>query len=125
MYPQKKLADEYHQDIIDAIDLASISGVEKIATFSGCPGDSDSAMYPNWPVSPFPEDFQTVFEWQWNEKLFPYWKETGRYAEEKGVKIAMELHGGYSVYTPYPMIKMLEGTGCKTIGANLDPSHMW
>ena len=74
---------------------------------------------------PFLKIFKLFFEWQWNEKLIPYWKETGKYAEEKGVKIAMELHGGYSVYTPYPMIKMLEGTGCKSIGANLDPSHMW
>ena len=125
VHPQKKLADEYHKDIIDAIDLAAKLGVSRIVTFSGCPGGSDSAKFPNWPVSPFPEDFQTIFEWQWNEKLIPYWKKTGKYAEEKGVKIAMELHGGYSVHTPFTMIKMIQETGCKSIGGNLDPSHMW
>ena len=125
VHPQKKLADEYHQDIKDAIDLASELGVEKIVTFSGCPGDSEGAKYPNWPVSPFPEDFQTVVEWQWKEKLVPYWTEMGKYAESKGVKIALELHGGYSVHTPYTMLKMREETGCKFIGGNLDPSHMW
>ncbi len=125
VHPQQKLADEYHQDIKDAIDLASELGVEKIVTFSGCPGGSDTDSYPNWPVSPFPEDFQSVFEWQWNEKLVPYWKKMGKYAEDKGVKIAMELHGGYSVHTPYTMIKMRNETGCKVLGGNLDPSHMW
>ena len=125
LHPQKDLAEEYDRDIKDAIDLASVLGVEKIVTFSGCPGDSDSARYPNWPVSPFPEDLQAVFNWQWKEKLLPYWKKMGKYAEEKGVKVAMELHGGYSVHTPYTMIKMREETGCSAIGANLDPSHMW
>ncbi len=125
VHPQKELADEYHQDIIDAIDLAAEIGVEKILTFSGTPGDSENSKYPNWPVSPFPEDLQAVFNWQWSEKLIPYWTETGKYAEKKGVKIAMELHGGYSVHSPYTMIKMRKETGCKALGGNLDPSHMW
>jgi sugar phosphate isomerase/epimerase len=125
LHPDKVLADEYHRDMKEAIDLASEIGVEKIVTFSGCPGDSDSAKYPNWPVSPFPEDLQAVFKWQWEKKLIPYWKEMGKYAEDKNIKIAMELHGGYSVHTPYTMIKMREETGCRYIGGNLDPSHMW
>jgi sugar phosphate isomerase/epimerase len=125
VHPQKKLAEEYHQDIKDAIDLASELGVEKIVTFSGCPGGSEGDRYPNWPVSPFPEDFQTVVEWQWKEKLIPYWKKMGKYAEDRGVKVAMELHGGYSVHTPYTMIKMRKETGCAALGGNLDPSHMW
>ena len=125
LHPQKDLAQMYDRDIREAIDLASKIGIEKIVTFSGCPGDSENSRYPNWPVSPFPEDFQSVFEWQWNKKIVPYWKLLGNYAEDKGVKIAMELHGGYSVHTPYTMIKMRQETGCKFIGGNLDPSHMW
>jgi len=125
LHPQKSLAEEYHQDIKDAINLASELEIEKIVTFSGCPGASKESRYPNWPVSPFPEEFQTVFEWQWREKLVPYWKEMGKYAENKGVKVAMELHGGYSVHTPYTMIKMRQETGCNFLGGNLDPSHMW
>jgi len=64
VHPQKDLAAVYHQDIKESIDLASELGVERIVTFSGCPGDSDGSKYPNWPVSPFPEDFQTVYKWQ-------------------------------------------------------------
>lgn len=115
----------YHQDIKDAVDLASLLGVGRIVTFSGCPGDSDNALYPNWPVSPFPEDFQKILAWQWEEKLIPCWTEMGIYAAEKGVKIAMEMHGGYSVHSPATAIRMRKDTGCKALGANLDPSHMW
>ena len=125
VHPQKDLAAVYHQDIKESIDLASELGIERIVTFSGCPGDSEGSKYPNWPVSPFPEDFQTVFEWQWEEKLLPYWIKMGQYAEDKGVKVAMEMHGGYSVHSPYTAIKMRKGTGSKALGANLDPSHMW
>jgi sugar phosphate isomerase/epimerase len=125
VHPQPHLARMYHRDIKDTIDLAAEIGVSRIVTFSGCPGDSDTARYPNWPVSPFPEDFQELFAWQWEKKLIPYWKEMGRYAEDKGVKIAMEMHGGYSVHSPYTAIKMRKETGCNSLGANLDPSHMW
>ena len=125
LHPQKNLAQSYHQDIKDSIDLAALLGVERIVTFSGCPGDCDNSLYPNWPVSPFPEDFQTVVAWQWEKKLLPYWKEMGKYAEDKGVKVAMEMHGGYSVHSPATAIRMRQETGCQALGANLDPSHMW
>ncbi|NPV86627.1 MAG: sugar phosphate isomerase/epimerase [Anaerolineae bacterium] len=125
LHPQKNLALAYHQDIKDAIDLASELGVKRIVTFSGCPGDSENALYPNWPVSPFPEEFQTIVEWQWEKKLIPYWKELGKYAEDKGVRIALEMHGGYSVHSPATAIRMRKETGCVALGANLDPSHMW
>ena len=125
VHPQQHLALSYRQDIQDSIDLAALLGVETVVTFSGCPGDSENSLYPNWPVSPFPEDFQTVLEWQWEKKLIPFWKEMGKYAEDKGVKVAMEMHGGYSVHSPATAIRMREETGCKSLGANLDPSHMW
>ncbi len=125
LHPKQDLAAEYHRDLMATIDLAAVIGVKTVVTFSGCPGDSDNAVYPNWPVSPFPEDLQAVFAWQWEKKLVPYWKEVGKYAEDKGVRIAMEMHGGYSVHTPATMIKMRRETGCKSLGANLDPSHMW
>jgi sugar phosphate isomerase/epimerase len=125
VHPQKHLAEMYRKDIKDAVDLAALLGVERIVTFAGCPGDCEGSQYPNWPVSPFPEDLQTVLAWQWEKKLVPYWKGMGKYAEEKGVKIAMEMHGGYSVHSPATAIRMRKETGCASLGANLDPSHMW
>jgi sugar phosphate isomerase/epimerase len=125
LHPRKDLAHSYHQDIVDAVDLASVLGIEHIVTFSGCPGDSENAIYPNWPVSPFPEDFMELLAWQWEEKLVPYWKQMGNYARDKGVKIAMEMHGGYSVHTPATMIRMRQETGSDSLGANIDPSHLW
>ena len=125
VHPRRETAESYHTDLKETVDLASLIGVGTVITFSGCPGDSDDARYPNWPVSPFPEDFQDLLEWQWKEKLVPYWKEMGKYAEDRNVRIALEMHGGYSVHTPATMIRMRRETGSAALGANLDPSHMW
>ena len=80
---------------------------------------------PNWVVAAWPTDFQEIKEWQWNEKLIPYWKETCKYANEHGVtKIALELHPGFCVYNPETLLKLREAVG-PTIGANFDPSHLF
>ena len=87
-------------------------------------GDHEGAKYPNWPVAHGPMNFQKFLKWQWEEKLIPYWKEMGQFAQDHQVKIGLELHGGFLVHTPYTLLKLREAT-CDAIGANLDPSHLW
>lgn len=62
--------------------------------------------------------------WQWENKVIPYWTEMGRFAESHNVNIAIEPHGGFSVHTPATLLKLREAVG-EVIGANFDPSHVW
>ncbi|PSL41460.1 sugar phosphate isomerase/epimerase [Planomicrobium soli] len=124
LHPQKGIAGPADELLVKTMQLASKLSVPVVNTFSGCPGDHENALYPNWPVSPWPHDFQEVLKWQWEEKLIPYWKEKNRLAESLNVKIGLELHGGFSVHTPATMLRLREACG-PAIGANLDPSHMW
>ncbi|MDQ0158237.1 sugar phosphate isomerase/epimerase family protein [Alkalibacillus salilacus] len=124
LHPQKQISEPNDELLTKTIKLAAKLEVPVVNTFSGCPGDHEGALYPNWPVSPWPHDFQEVLKWQWEEKLIPYWKEKNDLAESYGVKIGLELHGGFSVHTPHNMLKLREACG-PAIGANLDPSHMW
>lgn len=124
LHPQKKLAQSYHNDIVKSVELAEKLDVPVVVTFSGLPGDHEDAHYPNWPVSPWPNDFQEIFAWQWEQKVIPYWKETGGFAKKHNVKFALEPHGGFSVHTPATLLKLREAVG-EVIGANFDPSHMW
>lgn len=124
LHPQKDIAKGFHDDLIATIDLAAKLGIPVVNTFSGCPGDHEGAKYPNWPIAPWPNDFSEVLEWQWSEKVIPYWKEVGKYASDRGVKIGLELHGGFSVHSPGTLLRLREAVG-DVIGANLDPSHMW
>ncbi|MEC2056979.1 sugar phosphate isomerase/epimerase [Peribacillus psychrosaccharolyticus] len=122
--PDKAFADKCHDTFVKTIQLAELLEVPVVNTFSGTPGDQEDAKYPNWPVAPWPNEYSEVLAWQWEEKLVPYWKKWGQYAEDHHVKIGLELHGGFLVHTPYTVLKLREKT-CEAIGANLDPSHLW
>ncbi|ART77941.1 xylose isomerase [Sutcliffiella horikoshii] len=122
--PDEAFAKESHETLLKTIELAALTGVEVVNCFSGVPGDSENAKAPNWPVAPWPNEYGDVLTWQWETKLVPYWKEVGKYAEERNIKIGLELHGGFLVHTPHTMLKLRELTS-PAIGANLDPSHLW
>ncbi|MEK3904273.1 MULTISPECIES: sugar phosphate isomerase/epimerase family protein [Paenibacillus] len=124
LHPQKELADKDHEVFVDTVKLAQKLGVKVVNTFSGCPGDHEGAKYPNWPVAPWPNDYQEILAWQWENKVIPYWTEQAAFATAHDVKIGLELHGGFSVHTPATLLRLREAAG-DAIGANLDPSHMW
>lgn len=124
VHPDKKIAKEYHDDFVNAVLLAEKLGVDRIITFSGCPGDSPASKYPNWVTCPWPEDFLHILDYQWNEVLIPYWKETAKFAKDHGVtKICFEMHPGFCVYNPETLLRLRAAVG-DTIGANFDPSHL-
>jgi sugar phosphate isomerase/epimerase len=122
--PDEVFAKDSHETLLKTIKLASLLNVPVVNCFSGAAGDHEGAKYPNWPVTAWPNEYGDVLKWQWEEKLIPYWKEVGQYAQEHNVKIGLELHGGFLVHTPYTLLK-LRGATCDAIGANLDPSHLW
>lgn len=124
LHPQREIAEADHAVFDKSVRLAEMLGVPVVNTFSGCPGDHEGAKYPNWPVAPWPDDFRTILNWQWKERIIPYWVEQGAFAIRHGVKIGIELHGGFSVHTPATLLRLRREAGV-AIGANLDPSHMW
>jgi sugar phosphate isomerase/epimerase len=67
-----------------------------------------------------------LWEWQWPERIAPYWEELSAWAgrEAPGVRICLELHPGTSVYNPESYRALREVTG-ENVLVNLDPSHFW
>jgi sugar phosphate isomerase/epimerase len=106
------------------VELAERLGVPVVIDFSGCPGDSPAAKQPNWVTCPWPPDYLEVLKWQWDEVVAPYWTKHGAFAEKRGVKIAIEMHPGFVVYSPETMLRLRALAG-KAVGCNLDPSHMF
>ena len=124
VHPDKAIADGYHQDFTDAILLAEKMGIDTIVGFSGCPGDSEGSKYSNWVTCPWPPEFLDILDWQWNQILIPYWKQTAAFAANHGIKkIAFEMHPGFCVYNPKTLLRLREAVG-DIIGANFDPSHL-
>lgn len=124
VHPIKEVREKFRKDFNDTVLLAEKLGVDRIITFSGCPGDSLDATAPNWVTSAWPDDFPKLLEWQWNEVLIPYWQEAGKFAKDHGVKVAFEMHPGFCVYNPETCLKLRAAVG-DVLGANLDPSHLF
>jgi sugar phosphate isomerase/epimerase len=124
LHPQKAIAKPFHDDFLLTLELANRLEVPVVTGFSGTPGDHEDAKYPNWPVAPWPHDYTEVLNWQWEQKIIPYWSNINTIAEQQGVKIALEMHGGFSVHTPGTALKLRAAAG-NAIGVNFDPSHMW
>lgn len=125
LHPRREVREAHDRDLRNTIELAERLGVESVVTFSGCPGDSDTAQYPNWVTCPWPPDFSELLEWQWREKAIPYWQDVARFAEDHGgVKLALEMHPGFLVYNPETMLRLRRETN-PLVGVNFDPSHLF
>lgn len=125
LHPDKATAEKFHNEFKDAILVAQALGVDTIIGFSGCPGSDETAQKPNWVTCAWPTDFGEILEWQWNEKVIPYWKDMADFAKAHGIKkIAFEMHPGFVVYNPATLLRLREAVG-DIIGANFDPSHLF
>lgn len=125
VHPNKEIRDKAAADFTATLQLAQKLGIDTVVTFSGCPGDCDGAKYPNWVTCAWPDDFQEILDYQWNQVLIPFWKGAVVEAASYGVtKIALEMHPGFAVYNPASLMKLREAVG-PAIGANFDPSHLF
>jgi sugar phosphate isomerase/epimerase len=48
----------------------------------------------------------------------------GKFAEDHGIKVALEMHPGMLVYNVHTLLKMRDAVGT-VIGCNFDPSHLF
>ena len=124
LHPNAAVAKAYQDVNQKTIRLAEKLGVPVVIDFSGCPGDHKDAKYPNWVTCPWPPEYLDVLNWQWEKCAAPFWTKRAKFAEDHGVKIAIEMHPGFLAYSPETMLK-LRGIGGKAIGCNYDPSHMF
>ena len=110
----------------DTIRLAGELGVDKVCMMSGLPAGGPDDRLPNWVISSWPPETQSILRWQWTEKLLPCWVELTALAAVSGVtKLCVELHGNQLVYNVPTLLRLRREIGA-VVGANLDPSHlMW
>ena len=124
LHPKQDIAHAHDEDFHATVQLAAELGVETVITFAGCPGDSESSERPNWVTCAWPPDFREILEWQWREKVEPYWQGAARFAAERGVRVAIEPHPGFVVYNVETFWRLREIAG-SNVGVNLDPSNLF
>jgi sugar phosphate isomerase/epimerase len=124
LHPNPARAKEARETSRKTILLAEKLGVPVVVDFSGCPGDSPQSTAPNWVTCPWPPDYLEVLDWQWDEVVTPYWIEHGQFAAQHNVKVAIEMHPGFVVYSPETLLRLRAIAG-PAVGCNYDPSHMF
>ncbi len=125
LHPDDAVARAHDQVLRDTIRLAVALGVPRIVTMSGCPGTSGGSSAPHWAIGAFLPDFERIAEWQWSERILPYWHDVAAFAAAEGLeRICLELHPGMTVYNPYTLLRLRAEVG-SVIYANLDPSHLF
>jgi sugar phosphate isomerase/epimerase len=124
LHPDPEVRKKNQEVQRKSILLAEKLGVPVVIDFSGCPAGGPKERTPNWVTSPWPPHYQEILDWQWNKEAFPFWTKRAKFAADHGVKIAIEMHPGFLVYSPETMMRLRETCG-PAIGCNYDPSHMF
>lgn len=125
VHPDVKHAQRDQETFKKTVRLAQMIDVKVIVGFAGCPGGSAADTQPNWITYRWPPEYNEMLQWQWNEKVIPYWKEAAKYAREHGIhRLAFEMHPNFVVYNPRTLLKLREAVG-EEIGANCDLSHLF
>ena len=125
VHPDRKIAERDQDTFRRTVLLAEKLDVKVIVGFSGCPGGNPNDTNPNWVTYRWPPEYAAAQDWQWKEKLVPYWKEAAKFAREHGVhRLALEMHPNFCVYNPLTLLKLRDAVG-EEIGANNDLSHLF
>jgi sugar phosphate isomerase/epimerase len=125
LHPDAAHAAKDQDTFRKTVRLAQMLDVKVIVGFSGCPGGSPTDTQPNWITYRWPPEYNEMLQWQWKEKVVPYWKEAAKYAREHGIhRLAFEMHPNFVVYNPRTLVKLREAVG-EEIGANCDLSHLF
>src|SRR6266508_2673408 len=98
LHPDQKIASSTHDTWRATVQLAAALGVRVVNAFSGCPGDHDGALRPNWVTCSWPPDYPATLAWQWEQKVVPYWTAEAGFAAEHGVTVGIEMHPGFVVF---------------------------
>jgi sugar phosphate isomerase/epimerase len=111
--------------VYDTVQVAELLGVHTIVLMSGLPAGGPNDVRPNWVTSAWPLENREILDWQWNEKLLPYWEKLSAFGKQHGIKrFCIEMHGHQLVYNVPTLLKLRQATD-PIVGANLDPSHLF
>jgi sugar phosphate isomerase/epimerase len=125
VHPDQSIAERDIATFKSTVQLAEKLDVKVIVGFSGCPGGTPTDAQPNWITYRWPPEYAKMQDWQWKEKVVPYWKDAAKYAREHGIhRLALEMHPNFVVYNPRTLLKLRDAVGPE-IGANCDLSHLF
>lgn len=105
------------------LQLAGLLDVQRVVMMSGLPGGPGDAN-PNWITVSWPPETTQMLEWQWRERVVPYWLDLTAFANDvSDALVCLEMHAQQAVYSVPSFLRLHEELG-GSVAANLDPSHL-
>jgi sugar phosphate isomerase/epimerase len=126
LHPDVSVSALHDRSLRDTLRLAAVLGVDRVVAMSGCPGAPGTGSWPVFAGGAWLPDMEGLAEWQWAERILPYWSTLSAWAsrEAPGVVVCLELHPGAAVYN-VESYRRLRAATAENIRVNLDPSHFW
>lgn len=122
--PDPRIRAEYSRQFTQACRLMEKLGVTRMALVAGLPEGAEGDSLPAWIVNTDLPLYRDALEWQWEERLLPFWREHGQIAADHGVTLCFEMQVNDMIHTPGKLIRLREAIG-PVVGCNFDISHMW
>ncbi|MDR0294150.1 MAG: sugar phosphate isomerase/epimerase [Oscillospiraceae bacterium] len=122
--PDGHAAEESVNDLCAAMELGSEIGVGTVNVLSGCPGAGEHDIAPNFIAFPYPPENLKYLQWQWDERVLPFWTKMTKRAKELGVRFALKMHPGFAVYNPDSFLRLRNTVGGDVIGCKFDATHL-
>ena len=122
--PDPVTATAYEREFIDCCRLAERLGVGRLTLLAGLPEGGPGDRTPSWVTTPFPPWNLEALQWQWEERLVPYWREKARIAADHGCRLCFEMSPSDMVFNPESLLRLRAEVG-ENVGCNLDPSHLF
>ena len=126
LHPDPAIASAHTRDLRETVELAARLGVKRIVAMSGTPGAGpEPASAPHFVAGAWLPDFEDVLEWQWEERILPFWTAFGAevVAVDPELRICLELHPGTAVYNLQSFDRL--AAEVDGVAVNLDPSHFF
>lgn len=125
LHPNKKISESHLRDLEAVIELAAKLDIKVINGFAGCPGAAEDDPYPNWIALPYPPEFPGYLDWQWNNKIIPFWKGISKKLKNHKIKFGFEMHPGDSIFNTSTLLKLRDSVGYEGLGCCFDPVHLF
>lgn len=125
LHPDDRRARGDDTALRETIELAAHLEVDRVVAMAGCPGaPPGGGRAPHFCAGGWLPDFEGIREWQWRERVLPYWEDIAQFAHCKhpSLLICFELHPGSCVYN-VATFEWIAGLSPQ-LAVNLDPSHL-
>jgi len=124
LVPDKQVAAQFSSQFRQACALMEKLGVTRMALVAGLPEGAEGDRLPTWIVNTDLPMFRDALEWQWQERLLPFWKEHGKIASDHGVTLCFEMQINDMIHSPVKLKRLRDELG-SVVACNFDISHMW